>query len=288
MTSTPMITRDDLRKIHLYCYEDVQEFLTINRMLDEEMEKPEADMDIALVEDCLDYIEVVMSENTHFDEKTLDERYRQVLAKASPKQDAKAAKIIKNKKRSARKFFLVLAATITVLFATLTIAAKVCGYKNAWEFVRQKALDLRWFEKGEVIEENGITLTGNGELKTFATFEDFLESEGLNIMYPQSLPEGLKIESIFKYCYEDGRRIYTIQFNLENASLVISDSISTNAGIFSSDNTFEIENETFHIISIDDHTYQAVCQTSDWEYTINAPNYETLLTLLQNMKGSNS
>ena len=44
MTADPAITKDFLRSIHLYSYEDVQEFLKINRTLDLEMQKPAEDV----------------------------------------------------------------------------------------------------------------------------------------------------------------------------------------------------------------------------------------------------
>ena len=287
MTADP-ITKDFLQSIHLYSYEDVQEFSEISRTLEQEMQKPAEKRDMNLIEECLCYIELIMDDGKSIDDATLEAKYQEALARGK----AKKAKVLntapKANKHKVRKAFIIIAAAITVLLTTLTIAAKVHGYKNAWEFVWQKALELRWFESGEIIEEDGITLTGNGELKTFATFEEFLESEGLDIMYPQSLPKDLKLESIFKYNFENGKLYYTLQFAPKETSIMISSSFSIDVTQLNYIETILVDQNLFYIICNDDQSYQAICQANGWEYTVNAPNYETLLALLQNMKGSQS
>lgn len=286
MTSNPMITKDALRNIHLYCYEDVQEFLSIHRTLEEEMRKPDEEMDIDLVEECLAYIELVMGEDTKFDEKTLDAKYKETLAKTSPKQDARPVKITRSKKRSVRKFFFVLAATITVLFTTLTIAAKICGYKNAWEFIRQKALEMKNFNTGEIVEESGFTLIGNNREEEFKSFEDFLTTENLNILYPQPLPQELHVETIYKYTLGDGKNSYAIMFNKTDVSLIISNYSSVDIDSFAFVETFLTAGGTFYIIQNENNTYQAICQTNNMEYIVNTSDYDTLMLLLQNTKGT--
>ena len=248
MTSNSMITKDDLRKIHLYCYEDVQEFLAIHRSLEEELQKPDEEMDMALVEECLDYIDLVMCTDTAVDEKTLDAKYQEALAKASQKQDVQPTRIVKrSKKRAVRKFFFILAAAITVLFTTLTITARICGYKNAWEFVYQKAIELRCFDTEDSFEEDGITLIGNGEVETFASFEEFLEKEELDILYPQPLPEGLRMNTITKYCFEDGSCSYNISLNDPNASFTIGNHHIFNLDFMENTEIYAYQNLSFYL-----------------------------------------
>ncbi len=287
MTSNPMITKDFLRTIHLYCYEDVQEFLSIHRALEEELEKPAEEMDMVLVEECLDYIDMVMSQDSTPDEETLDAKYQEVLAKASQHRVAEQpkAKIIGSKKRSARKFFFILAATITVLFTTLTIAARVNGYKNAWEFVYQKAIEIMGLDTGEIIEEEGITLICNEKAKSFASFESFLEEEGLDILYPQILPEHLKINNVFKHSFEDGSYSYIIQFNDEKVSIIISTHHSVELEAINATEQKRYNNIDFYIKKFPDNRCQAFCSDGTYEYTLNTSDYDTLLLFLQNMKG---
>ena len=286
MTSNPMITKDFLRKLHLYCYDDVQDYLDINRMLDEEMKKPEAEMDAALVEECFNYFDVILGEDPVIDEETLDAKYKEVLARAEQKQPAQPAKVIKSKKHSVRKFFFILAATITVLFATLTIAAKICGYDNAWEFVYQKAIELKLFDSGEIINGNGITLIGSDEPKTFATFEEFLESESLDVLYPQSLPNDLKPKTISKYAVPDGRCSYTIQFNDNRTSIIIRNYYSVDSEDLAGADMCFVNELMFYVYKNENGTYQALCNDDVYEYAISTSDYDTLMIILQNMKGS--
>lgn len=288
MTSNPMITKEDLRKIHLYCYEDVQEFLSIHKTLDEEIEKSEAEMDKALVEECLKYVEVVMGEDDDVDEEKLDAKYQEIMARVEQTQPAQPAKVIKSKKRAVRKFFFILAATITVLFTTLTIAAKVYGYKNAWEFVRQKAVELQGFDCGETATSGKITLIGNGEVETFASFKDFLEKENLNIMYPQRLPEDLKIDTISKYPLENGNCIYSIQFNSQTVSMMVRNYFSVELDLLSDAEILSFQEKTFYIKPRKSGSYQAICQHEGFEYTIDCKDYDTLIQIIENMKGSQS
>lgn len=289
MTSNPMITKDDLRKIHLYCYEDVQEFLAIHRSLEEELRKPDDEMNMDLVEESLAYIEQVMNNDTVLEEGTLDAKYQEVLAKASQKQDVQPTRIVKrSKKRAVRKFFFILAAAITVLFTTLTIAARICGYKNAWEFVYQKAIELKCFDTGDTIEEEGITLVGNGEIETFASFEEFLEKENLDVLYPQPLPEGLRMNTITKYCYENGRYNYDIHFNNPDTYFTIGNRCTVDLDTLENAETYALQNLLFYIKLQPSNAYQAICHYENFEYMINCADYDTLIAIIHNMKGLKS
>ncbi|MBE6630740.1 MAG: hypothetical protein E7624_07835 [Ruminococcaceae bacterium] len=286
MTSNPMITKDDLRKIHLYCYEDVQEFLAIHRSLEEELQKADEEMDMDLVEESLAYIEQVMNNDTVLEEGTLDAKYQEVLAKASQKQDVQPTRIVKrSKKRAVRKFFFILAAAITVLFTTLTIAARICGYKNAWEFVYQKAIELRCFDTEDSFEEEGITLIGNGEIETFSSFEEFLEKENLDVLYPQPLPEGLKIDTITKYCFEDGSCNYTIRFNNNQIFMTLKNYSSVDLNSLDYAESYIYQEKTFYIKQEPLGFYQAICHYENFEYTINCADYDTLIAIIHSMKG---
>lgn len=288
MTSNPMITKEYLRKIHLYCYEDVQEFLAIHKLLEEEMEKPESEMDKDLIEECLNYVEVVMGEDSNTNEETLETKYQEVMAKAAQPQASVPTKIIRGKKRSVRKFFYILAATITILFTALTITAKICGYNNAWEFVYQKAVEIMGLDTGEVIEEENITLIHNGKIEKFASVEDFLERENLNILFPQPLPTTLKIETIRKYCFGNENSNYVIYFNDKNTSLLIRNHSFVDLSTVNHFETHTYESTTYYIKLFPDSTYQAICQSENFEYSITARDYETLMSLIKNMKGANS
>ena len=287
MTADLIITKDFLQSIHLYSYEDVQEFLEINRTLEQETQKPAEKRDMDLIEECLCYIEVVMDDEKPIDDAVLERKYQEALARGKARKAKVLTTAPKAKKHKVRKAFIIIAAAIAVLVTTLTIAARVHGYKNAWGFVYQKALELRWFERGEVFEEDGITLIGNGEVESFSNIEEFLDKKNLNILYPQSLPEGLKIKAIYEYCYENGRRDYVFQFNNQNISMRVSNAYSVDVGGLTAREDLEllsIHDNTFYVIFTEKIGCQAICHTDELEYIVVAPDYQTLLALLQSMK----
>lgn len=285
MTSNPMITREDLRKIHLYCYEDVQEFLAIHKLLDEEIEKPDNEMDKDLIEECLKYVEVVMGEDGDIDEAMLEAKYQEVMAKAPQMQVSVPTKIIRGKKRSVRKFFCILAAAITILFTALTITAKIYGYNNAWEFVYQKAIEIMELDAGKKIEDDNITIISDEKKEEFASVEEFLSKENLNILYPQSLPDTLKIKTIYKITTSEDHHIYIIHFNKESVSILIRDNYAVNLNEFDNSTTFICNEKTFYVKQHTDSHYEALCHANGFEYDVNCENYETLVAILQNMKG---
>lgn len=285
MTSNPMITKEYLRKIHLYCYEDVQEFLAIHKLLEEEMEKPESEMDKDLIEECLNYVEVVMGEDSNTNEETLETKYQEVMAKAAQPQASVPTKIIRGKKRSVRKFFYILAATITILFTALTITAKICGYNNAWEFVYQKAVEIMGLDIGEILEEENITLICNETIESFPTFEAFLENEGLNIIFPQPLPHNLKIQNIFKHSFVDGRCSYTILFNNENISIIIRNYQSVDLETLNNAEVYYYNDMNFYVENFPEGGHQALYNDGTYEYALNSKDHNILLSFLQNMKG---
>ena len=141
-------------------------------------------------------------------------------------------------------------------------------------------------EPGEAIEEENITMIHNGKLEKFASIEEFLEKENLDIFYPQPLPSGLEVKTIRKYSFEDENYSYIIDFNKPNTSLMIRNyfAIDTNSLNFKEKQSFA--QSTFYIVQNENNTYQAICQKDKSEYVVNAPDYETLISLLQNLKGS--
>ena len=85
MTADP-ITKDFLQSIHLYSYEDVQEFLEISRTLEQEMQKPAEKRDMNLIEECLGYIELIMDDGKSIDDATLEAKYQEALARGKAKR----------------------------------------------------------------------------------------------------------------------------------------------------------------------------------------------------------
>jgi len=92
MDYEPMITKDFLRKLHLYCYDDVQNFLNISKTLDAELLKPEAEQDHELVSESLTYLELLFEPNTDADAKQMEDAQMRAFNQIFPTTNDKNPK----------------------------------------------------------------------------------------------------------------------------------------------------------------------------------------------------
>ena len=92
MDHEPMITKKFLRKLHLYCYDDVQEFLNINKTLDAELLKPEAEQDHELVSESLTYLDLLFEPNTNAEKKQAEDAQMRAFNRIFPSTNDKIPK----------------------------------------------------------------------------------------------------------------------------------------------------------------------------------------------------
>ena len=110
-----------------------QKIAWLSQIIENETEKIPEEQDLDLIAECTEY----MQELSEADAIALTSVKEQALAEVKSKYPTVREKgtVITKKPKVLRKIVAILAAVILLTFSTLTVAAKVEGYSNAWEYV---------------------------------------------------------------------------------------------------------------------------------------------------------
>lgn len=268
--------------------EEIIEWLC--KIISNELEKPEEEVDNSLILECSDYLKELLPES----EKHTDEELKTSLAALKAKVAIETSDISSNNlfketkkhKRVAIKSFAIIAAVFTSMFVMLSIAAVSNGYSNAWEYVSAKASVLFNMNPGDKIEENVITLIKNNESKIYNNIEELLVAEGLSFMYPTILPDNVKINKIIMTKSADSET-YTVHLKCsdERISVIVRNYHSIDIYTLQNSTVYEVNSHKYYISTLEDNSYQAICQENGFEYRIITHDYNYLIIIINYLKG---
>ena len=127
------------------------------QMIDNETDKPEDEIDFALIDECSAYLRE-LSDKAAEATKEQKQRILQQI-KAHHNQTAKhGAKVLRPNWRKVGRIVAIAAAVATILVSTLTVLAKVKGYSSAWEYVTENIQKIIGMDAGDRMNDGEITL----------------------------------------------------------------------------------------------------------------------------------
>jgi hypothetical protein len=185
------------------------------QIIDNETDKPEDETDFALIGECSAYLRELSDKAA----EATKEQKRRILQqiKAHHNQTAtRSAKVLRPNWKTTRKVVAIAIAAALILTLTISVIAKVKGYSSAWEYVKENVQKIIGLDAGDKMDDNGITLIKNDGVVAYKSIEELLESEGLDIMYPSELPEGVHITKISQQIISDEETVYCYLFTNEN------------------------------------------------------------------------
>ncbi len=177
----------------------------LGEIISYESAKPDDEADFDLIEDC----EKMMCDLLEGSVTLSDEEIRIRIEKVKQK-----TQVSKPKKKVHRGLSRGAAA---VLCAVLVLCISVCAVCVISPEIREGILKSLGISVGESVDVNGITFINNGDVTKYQDIESLLVENGLDIMYPQTLPENVWIEAI--YVTEQSSNIMTMVFS-DNLGLV--------------------------------------------------------------------
>ena len=261
-----------------------QKIQMLCQMIDNETDKPEDEIDFALIGECSAYLRELSDKAA----KATKEQKQRILQqiKAHHNQTAtKSAKVLRPNWKTARKAVAIAIAAALLLTLTLSVIAKVKGYSSAWEYVKENAKTFFNMSPGSKAKDGEITLTKHDGVVTYNSIEELLQAEGYDIMYPSELPEGVRITKILEQVVSAERTVYCYMFNDENFSVWVS----TTSKILPEDlekfEEFSAVNMEFYFRQRVDMSYQAIGYNDGYEYQIYCNDYNTLIIILNGIKG---
>ena len=236
------------------------------QIIKKEVEKPDDEVDYDLIQECTDFLEELMNAE-------------------NPPANLPTKEYSTNHHNPWLKAIAVVAATLTILFTTVSVVAKTQGFGSAWEFVSQNVDKILKMKPGDTIEQGDITLIKGKESIIYPSIEELVEKENLNILYPSKLPENVRIQKITQQYMSDDSMMLSFQTNDPNLSF----SVSTKASVSEQDvqhfEVYKLSNIIFYIDTKPDGVYHAIGYYEDYEYQIIYNNYDALISIIDNMKG---
>ena len=260
-----------------------QKLAWLSQIIENEIEKSPEEQDLDLIAECTEYMQELCA-----GEMTVPtERKEQMLleVKARMAQEVEEKKVIARRPRVWLKVMSAAAAVLILMFSTLTVAAKVGGYSNAFEFLSINVEKFLNMKQGDTIDENGITWIKGGESISYPTIEDLLVNEKLDILYPSQLPNATRVTQIMQQVYDETCIIYAFVFDDATLSMIVSTDWVVSNDDLTSYEVYNTHGHIFYIKTFSNGTYQAIGHDEKYEYNITYSNYDELKNILDNMKG---
>lgn len=266
-----------------------------------DLESQSDDADMELIEECFDYLEFLTNSEAEIETRKgqLPDRLQRTYQKAADMENDSEDQLVPKiqpvaRKRRFRKAGIaaaIIAATLLISMTTLTVIARVNGYNDPWEWLSKHWEEYLQLDNGGQLTGDGITVIRQTETIVYPDMESWLKEENLNLLYPSDLPEGIRLDHINQSARGEGEvDIYfvfstpEVSFHAKNHDL----------------DQYEIHEEDMEIIEINEYcfsilytpeiefAYHAYCIVDNFAYGIGCQDRDTLLILINHLKGIKS
>lgn len=186
--------------------------------------------------------------------------------------------------RFLKRLATTCAAMLVFCFLSLSVAAVALGsYSAAWEYISSNVSEILNLNGSKKVD--GITIIKSDYTKKYDTIEELLIAENLDILYPTALPEGVEVERVKVFAFDNDKEKIMLIFNNDTYSIQITNYFSVNIDNLTNYSIYKKNGIDFYITTMNDGTYQAITQKNATEYRFICSNYENLIYILNNMKG---
>ena len=255
------------------------------QIIDNETDKPEDEIDFALIGECSAYLRELSDKAAEATKEQKKRILQQIKAHHNQTATTKSAKVLRPRWKTVRKVVGIAIAAVLLLVSTLTVIAKVKGYSNAWEYVKENIQKIIGLDAGDRVNEGNITLIKGAENISYTSVEELMRTEGYDIYYPAILPDGIEITEISNQIVDASYMIYSIQFTEANLSFMISSKRAFSEKDLKNYELIITANMTFYLKELSNGLYQAVGYDGKYEYIISLNDYSKLIEILNGMKG---
>lgn len=289
-----------LRKLENDSITNDQKADIIAYIIDIESEKPEADMD--LIQECFDYLEFLKNSEEELAARKelipyhLQRSYQKAADKSAPFKTLDFSKIqpyrpiCKHRIHTIGIAAAIFVAILVIAVTSLTVIAKVNGYGNMWKWLSVHLDEIFQSDLGEVKTIDGITVIREKDSKQYPDIESWLQEENFNILYPSLLPNDIKIEEILQSTRSEGEVKILFTFNTPDISFYTQNYDLANYEILEEMEIIEANGYRFGVLYTPEiaYAYNAYLTVDDFAYRIGCRDRDTLLILINHLKGIDS
>lgn len=251
------------------------------KLIDSEIQKSDKAL---LLEEFSDELDKLTSDIPTCSKKRKAKILTKIKSQTSQKISDSATEFLKNsqkpKQKKLRKSIILIATIFLFLFGSISVVAIAQGgYGKAWNYIVSK------LKPGESVVVDGITIIKPYGSEMFASIEEYIEKENLNILYPSYLPDDIKIEQITEIDEGEGKQSLIFQFSTSDINFRVCNYRATQAESMISSLEYQTEYTKFYVQKMSDGKYISVGYYNDYEYYIATKNYDELILILDNLKG---
>ena len=254
------------------------------QIIDNETDKPEDEIDFALIDECSAYLRELSDQTTEATKEQKQRILQQIKAHHNQTATTKSAKVLRPNWRKMGKVVAIAATVATILISTVTVLAKVNGYDCAWEYVKENIQKIIGLDAGDRVNDDGITLIKNDGVVVYNSIEELLENEEMDIMYPAELPDGIQITKISQQIVSKEEIVYCYKFTDETISIWVSSISNMRTEDLKKCDLLENNTMSAYLISKDDGNRQIVAYDGKYEYLICGNDYDVLIKILNGMR----
>ena len=178
--------------------------------ISEETQKQEDQIDYEFVNECMALLSELITDKYNLSEEEIKAQARRITS-ANPKNNIKKVELVDKRPIKLKRLAIFAIAAAVFICGALTVFAVSPAFRNM-------VMSVLGMNVGDSIEHNGITYINSGEGKVYADIAELVEKEGLDIMYPHELPDGVEITKLVMFENED--KLY-INFNETEISIII-------------------------------------------------------------------
>ncbi len=240
-------------------------------VIEAEMDKPDDEINLGLIEECEGFLAELMSDVTISDEQ-MQRNIAKIKGMAVPRE---ITPIRPRRMPRPRRIAAVILAAVLLLGGSLTAYAFVPAFRD---MVR----NVLHLSSGDSIDGDGVTYVYNGERKRYDSIEDWVASENLDILYPHKLPDGLVIRNII--ASNNGEvPMYNISFDDGITGIVILHNEIDTSTLHKESELYENNYGILSYILTSENAVTSVIVHNGYTYYISTNTLDDMMSILENL-----
>ena len=173
----------------------------LTQIIDNELKKPDDQMDMDLILECSDYLDELQKEKNFYNERDIQTKIDIIKRRVenSTKNEG-PARIIRTKRRVPlyKKVLVAIAAALLLVVSALTVVARVQNYNSVLEFLKEHIGQIKRMSANETLDDSGISVSKTENTVWYDSIEELVASENISILAPQNTSKEYSINSIHK------------------------------------------------------------------------------------------
>lgn len=246
----------------------------LENIIEQELQKEPGEIDENLVDECLAFIMELKDISCDRSEDELQQQIQSIVSSTNIKEIQTA-----KKPHKVVRFRVVL---VAAMVAILLIGSCVTAYAVSPEF-RNWIREVITLPFGGQIHDSQMNITYKhlDVKKQYSDIQSLVEGESLNILYPAKLPDKVQVTNVLVLNENVDEQIL-IAFEPHTYSILILSGQQNNS--MPDGELFVHDGITYHIVQEENGAF-AFFNHAGHYYSIQAPDYQSLINILENLKG---